>query len=312
MSVANRSRPLSISRTEPPRAEFLNVRFDLISRDEALALVLSWPASRDFGYVVTPNVDHVVRLQDAPEPIAAAYRDATLSLCDSRVLAKLGHTAGLSLPVTPGSDFTRAILDQIDAGARICVIGGTPEQLDALRNAYPGLDIVQHCPPMGLRDNLSARQEAVAFAAASGARFIFIAVGSPQQEMLAHETLVSGTCSGFGFCIGASIDFITGRQRRAPQWMQGAGFEWLHRLASEPGRFCAAISSMTSRFFRSSCGGCAIASVARPAARELPYAPSAHSRRLLSRNPSTRWAATALRRRHRIVRGAQRGGQGSA
>jgi exopolysaccharide biosynthesis WecB/TagA/CpsF family protein len=42
-------------------------------------------------------------------------------------------------------------------------------------------------------------------------------------------------------CIGASIDFLTGKQRRAPLWVQKAGLEWLHRLLSDPRR-------LTSRY----------------------------------------------------------------
>jgi UDP-N-acetyl-D-mannosaminuronic acid transferase (WecB/TagA/CpsF family) len=37
-------------------------------------------------------------------------------------------------------------------------------------------------------------------------------------------------------CIGASINFLTGSERRAPRWMQLIGFEWLYRLMNDPRR----------------------------------------------------------------------------
>jgi hypothetical protein len=37
-------------------------------------------------------------------------------------------------------------------------------------------------------------------------------------------------------CAGATIDFLAGHRSRAPLWMQRCGIEWLHRIASEPGR----------------------------------------------------------------------------
>jgi exopolysaccharide biosynthesis WecB/TagA/CpsF family protein len=40
-------------------------------------------------------------------------------------------------------------------------------------------------------------------------------------------------------CIGASVDFLTGKQQRAPVWIQKAGFEWLHRLLSDPRRLAS-------------------------------------------------------------------------
>ncbi|WP_263973958.1 WecB/TagA/CpsF family glycosyltransferase [Sphingomonas aliaeris] len=54
-------------------------------------------------------------------------------------------------------------------------------------------------------------------AAAANARVILLAVGAPQQEMLAREMAQDGTVSGTALCIGASIDFIVGAQRRAPK-----------------------------------------------------------------------------------------------
>jgi hypothetical protein len=39
-----------------------------------------------------------------------------------------------------------------------------------------------------------------------------------------------------GLCVGASLDFLGGKARRAPLWMQRARLEWLHRLLREPRR----------------------------------------------------------------------------
>ncbi|MCA9981218.1 MAG: WecB/TagA/CpsF family glycosyltransferase, partial [Anaerolineales bacterium] len=37
--------------------------------------------------------------------------------------------------------------------------------------------------------------------------------------------------------VGGSLDFITGKAIRAPQWVQNLGLEWLHRLLNEPWRW---------------------------------------------------------------------------
>ena len=69
---------------------------------------------------------------------------------------------------------------------------------------------------------------------ASGARTVWVSLGCPKQEkwMLAHRGRVHAVMLG----VGAAFDFIAGGKPRAPTWMQAAGLEWLHRLASEPGR----------------------------------------------------------------------------
>ena len=45
-----------------------------------------------------------------------------------------------------------------------------------------------------------------------------------------------GIARGLTLCIGASINFLTGDERRAPVWMQQSGMEWLYRLMQAPGR----------------------------------------------------------------------------
>ncbi len=79
-------------------------------------------------------------------------------------------------------------------------------------------------------------RDAVDFVLAHPSRFVFLAVGSPRQEMLADAIRATGQATGLGLCIGASLEFLAGASRRAPRWMQRAGLEWLHRLGSDPRR----------------------------------------------------------------------------
>ena len=222
-----------------PRTAFLDLAFDRLSLDEALDWAGMRPAAAPFAYVVTPNVDHLVRLADEPadSPVRAVYREATLCLCDSRVLARVAKLCGVTLSVVPGSDLTaRLLAGALATGDRLCLIGGDARLLADLRARLPGTEIVQHVPPMRLRENDAARDAAAAFAAEAGARFTLLAVGSPQQELLAWAIASRPDARGIGLCIGASVEFVTGAKARAPRWMRTAGIEWLHRLLSEPRR----------------------------------------------------------------------------
>ena len=225
-------------RTE--RRDFLGFGFDPLSTDQVLARLAKDDGGAPYSYVVTPNVDHVVRLhQDAEaerelEPIYAA---ADLCLCDSKVLHLLGRVRGVELPVVPGSELTRLMFERvIRAGDRIAIVGGDADLLHALREKYPRVDFVQHCPPMELRRNAAARRGAAEFIAQAEARFTFIAVGSPQQEMIAAEARTIRGASGTALCVGAGLDFLTGRQKRAPRLAQRLGLEWAHRLLGNPRR----------------------------------------------------------------------------
>jgi exopolysaccharide biosynthesis WecB/TagA/CpsF family protein len=67
-------------------------------------------------------------------------------------------------------------------------------------------------------------------------RFCLLAVGCPQQEILARALKVRGKAKGLALCVGASVNFLTGTERRAPRWMANIGFEWLFRLILNPTR----------------------------------------------------------------------------
>lgn len=215
---------------------FLNSAFDKIGMDIAVRRVADRPAQQGFAYVVTPNVDHLVRLE-TDTVLARLYAQAWLTVCDSRVLELLGRASGEKIEVTPGSDLTQHLFEnEIAPDDAINVVGGSEDVIEAVRERYGLTNLRWHEPPMGLRDNPQAIQECAAFVADNPARFTFLCTGSPQQELVAEACLERGDCTGLGLCVGASLDFLGGKADRAPKWMQNARLEWLHRLIQEPGR----------------------------------------------------------------------------
>lgn len=219
------------------KREFLGLDFDALDTGGALGWILGRSAESPIAYVITPNVDHMVRLTQLGRDLRRAYSHADLCLCDSRVLARLGKAVGVHLPVAPGSDITKALFETgLEAGDTICLIGGTPTHAARLAELYPRLTIIQHVPPMGLLHDPAARAAAIAAAEAAHARVTLIAVGSPQQELIAFEMRRGGKVSGTALCIGASVDFLVGNEKRAPRVVQKAGMEWAWRLASNPRR----------------------------------------------------------------------------
>ena len=227
--------------TGSDRRAYLGVEFDPLSLDELVAQLDARDPAARYAYLVTPNVDHLVRLHGEHRPdrdrVWAAYREAEWCTCDSRIVAALARRDGVILPLAPGSDLTMILLTHIVcAGDRIAIVGGSDETAAALRARRPDLDIVHHAPPMGLRDDPAAMARAAAFVAASRARFTFLAVGSPQQELLAAAIAHRGDATGVGLCIGAAIEFVIGERQRAPKIMQRLSLEWAFRLAAEPRR----------------------------------------------------------------------------
>lgn len=193
---------------------------------------------RRYGYVVTPNADHLIRL-DEDAGFRALYRDAAYVLLDSRFLARLIAAArGPKLPVCAGSDLTaRLFREVIRPDDRIVLIGSRPEQAAQLARQYGLRRLAHFDPPMGFIRNPAAVEDCLRFVEAhSPFRFCLIGVGAPQQEIVAQQLGQRGVARGLALCIGASIDFLTGAERRAPLWLQKLGMEWLFRLLQSPRR----------------------------------------------------------------------------
>ena len=194
--------------------------------------------SEHYAYAVTPNVDHLIRFCDDAS-FRELYRTAGFVLLDSRFLAYvLRLVAGLRLPTSPGSDVTARLFDEvITRDDKIVVIGGTEEQAQILSKRY-GLRSLRHLnPPMGFINDPAAVEQCLRFVEdESPFRFCLLAVGCPQQEVLAKALQSRARARGLALCVGASINFLTGGERRAPKWIQNAGFEWFYRLLHNPGR----------------------------------------------------------------------------
>ena len=191
-------------------------------------------AREGYGYVVTPNVDHVIKLMDGRVE-ADVYRAADLKVCDSRILAHLARLRGKTLAVYPGSDMTADLLAS-DHDLTIGVFGPDRAAFDDLVARYPRRRFTFIDAPMGLTPGNGVWVSAVAEAARAEWDVLLACVSFPKQERFAHALRAAGRKTGVTLCVGASVDFLTGRQHRAPRLYQQLSLEWLHRLMSQPRR----------------------------------------------------------------------------
>ena len=219
----------------PARAEKRVLEFDAYDIDSFTDLV-SHVDPQGFGYVVTPNADHLIRFDD-DAAFRALYAGADHTLLDSRFVSHLLRVfKGVRVPVCTGSDLTaRLFSDVIRPDDVVVVIGSSAEQARQLAERHGLKRLVHFNPPMGFIRDPAAVEACLQFIEAhSPFRYCLLAVGSPQQEMLAQRLKQRGVARGLALCIGASINFLTGAERRAPAWMQVSGLEWLYRLTQDP------------------------------------------------------------------------------
>jgi exopolysaccharide biosynthesis WecB/TagA/CpsF family protein len=220
---------------------FANVD-DLLQIDDydlkdALKAVAGFGSDR-YGYVVTPNVDHIIRHYQDPQ-FRALYAQADFVLLDSRFFARIVRIVKRQvLRVCLGSDLTAAVFDSVLKPFDVAVlVGGTAAQARMLRERF-GLKVLHHVePPMNFIRNPAAVEACLRQIEAVGPfRFCFLAIGSPQQEIIAQKLKERGVARGLALCVGTAVNYMTGTERRAPHWVQQAGLEWLYRLLQNPRR----------------------------------------------------------------------------
>ena len=228
---------------DPPLTVLLGLPFHDLSLDETLAYCATAMQRDHSRYLVTANVDFTTQ----------AYKDADLRkivffadrvVCDGMPLVWLSRWFGYPLRErVTGSDMVPKLLEMCGvASYPVYCFGSDRATLDEAKGIvearYPGLRVVGiDSPPMGAviewdNEALCAKMRA------SGARLLLVCLGCPKQErwIWAHHR-ETGIPLSIG--VGASLDFITGKQKRAPRWMQHSGLEWFWRMSSSPARLLA-------------------------------------------------------------------------
>lgn len=223
---------------ENPRVNFLGVDFDQLTHDETLRLIIERDPEAPFAPIVTPNADHLVRISKSGDEVVQAYDEAWLCVNDSRIVQFLAVLKKIRLPAVPGSTLLEGLFDapDFDPTWPILFVGAQPEMVSKVIARYGLTNATHYDAPMGLLKDKQKFQSTVDAIIANPARFTILAVGSPQQELIAHAVSKAGGAKGVAFCTGAAVEFLAFPERRAPQWISKIGMEWLYRLLQEPSR----------------------------------------------------------------------------
>jgi len=192
------------------------------------------------GYIVTPNVDHVVQAEHS-EALRAVYDEASLSLVDGQPLVWLSKILGEPFPEKiSGSDFVPELVRlAAQEHWRVFFLGAAEgvgaKAAEVFRRQYPGAQIETHSPPFGFDEDPAEMADVLRMVQAAEPQILVLALGCPKQELLMHRWRQElGHTVAIG--AGATLDFVAGNVARSPRWMSDAGIEWLYRLAREPRR----------------------------------------------------------------------------
>lgn len=190
--------------------------------------------------IATLNLDHVVKL-GRDRAFRDAYLDHSHVTADGNPVVWLSRLAGQDVALIPGSELVEPVAAiAAETGTPVGLVGSTTASLtasaEALKANHSGLEVaLVHAPAMGFDSDGAEAGEIIDKIAASGARVIYLALGAPRQERFAARAQAQLPDVGF-LSIGAGLDFVSGAQTRAPEWVRAIAAEWLWRLALSPRR----------------------------------------------------------------------------
>lgn len=223
------------------KVNICNVEINNITTEEVLMDIESLVKRDCSQYVVTPNVDHIIKLQYDTE-FQEIYKNAALVLADGMPLLWAGKILGTPIKEKiSGSDIFPKICElSAKKKYKLFLLGGREgaaiKAKEVLCEKYKGLEIVgTYCPPFGFENDPVENEKIINLIKESQPDILFVGLGAPKQEkwVYKYRDLYNVPVS---VGIGVTFEFIAGMVKRAPLWMQKIGLEWFWRVLMEPKR----------------------------------------------------------------------------
>jgi N-acetylglucosaminyldiphosphoundecaprenol N-acetyl-beta-D-mannosaminyltransferase len=220
------------------RIDLLGCPIDALDMEATLARCLDLIERRDRPVrQVSVNAAKVVQWEE-DSALREFVRASDVISADGQAIVWAARLLGRPLPGrVAGIDLMGRLLEEAERrGLGIYVLGARTEVLERalrrIRQLHPRLPIAGSMHGYFGPEDVP---EVVAGIRAAAPDLLFVAMPSPMKENWL-ETHLEETGVPFGMGVGGSIDVLAGEHRRAPEWMQRWGAEWLYRMLQDPRR----------------------------------------------------------------------------
>ena len=223
------------------RIRFMNTEIDNYTMDEAVDAIDRLIQKDKNGYVVTPNIDHIVKLE-TDTLLQQVYANADIILTDGKPMIWMSRWYGTPIKEkVSGSDLFPRLCELAAAKEYRVFLLGAAEGVAAraaanLQKKFPGLMIAgTYSPPFGFEKDEKELNHIIQVVTEAKPHILVVGLGCPKQEKFIYEYR-NDLKVPVSLGLGASIDFEAGIIKRAPKWMADHGFEWLYRVVQDPKR----------------------------------------------------------------------------
>lgn len=222
------------------RVNVLGVGISALNLQSALAEIAAAISTRRKGYICVTGVHGVMEAQ-SNELFRNILNNAFLCTPDGMPMVWMGKINGQrEMSRVYGPDLMLDICAWSEKNpCRHFFFGGAPGVADSLaeklKMRFPKMQIVGTFVPPFRPLNPAEENELREKIRAAQPDIVWVGLSTPKQEKFMAEYLPKlDTTLMVG--VGAAFDFLSGRVKQAPRWMQRSGLEWFYRLCSEPRR----------------------------------------------------------------------------
>ena len=239
----------------------MDVKFNNVSQAESLDLIFEYLKKDKKGYICTPNPEMLLETQkndeflnilnssllNIPDGIGILWAAYNIKKHNSKLKALLN----LPLIAFYPNKFKTVLKERVtgtDLLQKICEKANNTLYKIFLLGAGAGIaeitkeKLLEHSPALNIVGTYEGspeekdKNEIISRVNNSQADLLFVAFGAPKQEIWIAETLKDLKTVKIAIGVGGAYDFISGKRKRAPLWMQKLGLEWFYRLIQEPTR----------------------------------------------------------------------------
>lgn len=216
------------------------VPFAPVTFDETLQWLDELIAARKPSFFITANLQYAM-LTAHDSRLPAVNDQAVFILADGMPLVWATRWREARLPErVAGSDLVPALCERAaQRGYRVFFLGGAAgiaeEAARRMCERYPGLQVAGIEVPPFRELTADEKEQLNQRIRDARADILFVAFGQPKGEIWLAEN-IEKLGVPVAAQIGGSLDFLAGRVRRSPRWIQKIGFEWAYRFYREPMR----------------------------------------------------------------------------
>ena len=223
------------------KINLLNINIDNLTSLDIQNKVEDLISQKKPIHIVGVNIDQVLKVKENKYS-QKIFDDAALIFTDGKPILWMSKILGKPLiERITGPDLMLKLCELASVKKyRLFLLGSAPGVADRaainLKKMFNKIEVIgTYSPPFGFENDKLEMKKINDMLLNSKADMLFVGMGSPKQDIFIYENKDIYKIP-VSFSIGAALDFIGDKTKRAPRWMINVGLEWFYRILKDPKR----------------------------------------------------------------------------